>query len=218
MLPVVVSRLVSRPHRLLLATETGAGIELEQDDVAVFDNVGLALLPILAGRLDGQLGAVLLVVVELHDLGHDEALLEVGVDATGGLWRLRADLYGPALDLVLAGREEVGQLKSLVTLHDDLLHLTRRTALLQVRFALVVARHLLELELVGRAERDHHGARVILVHPLLDLGQPLVLALDILHNNTRRMKCIQLNESLNKELLLLLFLVLLTSDSLMLSK
>jgi hypothetical protein len=33
-----------------------------------------------------------LEVVELHDLGHDEALLEVGVDAAGGLGGLGAFL------------------------------------------------------------------------------------------------------------------------------
>ena len=33
-----------------------------------------------------------LEVVELHDLGHDEALLEVGVDAASGLRGLRGFL------------------------------------------------------------------------------------------------------------------------------
>ena len=43
--------------------------------------------------LDGVLAALFLEVVKLHDLRHDEALLEVSVDLPGGLGRLGAFLW-----------------------------------------------------------------------------------------------------------------------------
>lgn len=51
------------------------------------------LLSVLPGGLAGGLGALLLEVLEVHDLGHDEPLLEVRVDAPRRLRRLRAFLY-----------------------------------------------------------------------------------------------------------------------------
>lgn len=92
--------------------------------------------------LDGLFAALDLQIVKLEDFGHDEALFEVRVDATGRLRRLRsflkgrrssvffsvfdqpigtgAYLNGPRLDLVVSGREEVDELQRLVALDDDL--------------------------------------------------------------------------------------------------
>jgi hypothetical protein len=42
--------------------------------------VGLALLPELAGRLDGGLGPVLVEVIVRHDLTANELVLEVGAE------------------------------------------------------------------------------------------------------------------------------------------
>ncbi len=46
-------------------------------------------------NLDGSLGALCAEVLEAHNLGHDEALLHVGVDATGRLRGARALLDRP---------------------------------------------------------------------------------------------------------------------------
>ena len=84
--------------------------------------------------LGGGLRALLFEVVELHDLGHDEALLEVGVDAPGRLRRLGELLDGPGLHLVRARREEVLQSQGLVALHDYLLEAAaKRKCLHEVR-------------------------------------------------------------------------------------
>jgi hypothetical protein len=50
-------------------------------------------------------------------LGHDESLLEVGVDPAGRLGRLCPLEYGPGLHLIRPSREEVLQLQRLVPLH-----------------------------------------------------------------------------------------------------
>jgi hypothetical protein len=50
-------------------------------------------------------------------LGHDESLLEIGVDPAGCLGRLRPLEYGPGLHLIRPSREEVLQLQRLVPLH-----------------------------------------------------------------------------------------------------
>uniref|UniRef100_A0A8W7PR05 Uncharacterized protein n=1 Tax=Anopheles coluzzii TaxID=1518534 RepID=A0A8W7PR05_ANOCL len=82
--------------------QPGAGIKLEEDDVTILDHVVAALLPVLAGGFRGRLAALFLEVGEVHHLRHDEALLEVGVDAAGRLRRLGRLLDRPSLHLLLA--------------------------------------------------------------------------------------------------------------------
>ena len=79
------------------------------------------MLPVAASCLATGLGAVLLELIELHDLGHDEALLEVSVDPPGSLRSLVSPLNGPGLDLIRSSREEIDELKGFVSLQDDLL-------------------------------------------------------------------------------------------------
>ena len=81
---------------LLLLWGVGS-VELEEDDVPILDNVGLALLSISPSCFDRLLGASLLPGRPVHHLGHDEALLEVGVDAPGGLWRRHTTFNDPRL-------------------------------------------------------------------------------------------------------------------------
>mmetsp|Transcript_70889 Transcript_70889/g.224431 ORF Transcript_70889/g.224431 Transcript_70889/m.224431 type:complete len:462 (+) Transcript_70889:311-1696(+) len=150
------------------------GASLEEDDVAIPDHVSLALLLVLAGRLDGVLVPQLLEHVVLHDLGADEAPLEVRVDGARRLGRLEplADL--PALDLVRPGREEVDQLDGGKSGLDDLWERAHKLVVLAVGGALVL-RHVEELLLQGGGEGDHGGALVVLLDPLVDLHQELVL-------------------------------------------
>jgi len=157
--------------------QAGAGVELEEDDVAVLDGVVASLLAVLAGGLGIHLAALRLEVLEVHHLGHDEALLEVGVNAPGGLRCLGALLHGPGLHLIRSGSEEVLQLQALVARHDDLLQhaLALGLRLVGLALQLVLLGHLL---LEGPREGDQQGSRIVLVDPFLDLRQPLVLLPD----------------------------------------
>ena len=74
-------------------------------DVAVLDDVVLALDGELAGGAAFGFGAVFDEVVVLDDFGADEAFLEVGVDDSGGAGSLVALVDGPGADFGLAGGE-----------------------------------------------------------------------------------------------------------------
>ena len=97
-------------------------IELEQHDVAVEARVVFTLLAVQALVFDGLRGAAAVEVFELHDLGADEAALEVSVDDTGSLRSLRAVTDRPALDLIFTGREVVNQVQILVANGDKTDH------------------------------------------------------------------------------------------------
>src|SRR5262249_60132426 len=84
----------------------------EQHDVAVLDDVVLALEAHLAGLLGAKLATGSHIVVEGDGFGADEALLEIGMDAAGGARRLGAGLHGPGTRLLGTGgkkRKEVEQ-------------------------------------------------------------------------------------------------------------
>src|SRR6266545_1608975 len=80
--------------------------EPDVQDVAVLDDVLLPLqaeLPLVPGL---RLAAEGDEVVVVHDLGADEAALEVGVDAPRCARRAISAADGPGAHLVLADREE----------------------------------------------------------------------------------------------------------------
>ena len=77
--------------------------------------------------------------------------------------------------LVFSCCEEVLQLKSLITLHDDLVQDGGALGLLTVSFPLIVRLEVHQFLLEGAGEGDDGGARVVLVDVLLNLWQPLVL-------------------------------------------
>ena len=113
-------------------------VEAEVHDVAVLNDVVLALDGQLASLADSGLRAVLQVVVVLDDFGADKALLEVCVDDAGTLGSLPALLIGPRLYLHLASRDESLEVQQGVGLLDEAVH----AALLQ---ALLLEEHLLVL-------------------------------------------------------------------------
>jgi putative ABC transport system permease protein len=78
----------------------GSDVEADVEDVAVADDEVLALDLQPAGVLHCLFGAVLHEHVVRRDLGADEAALEVGVDAAGGLPCAGAAADGPGADLV----------------------------------------------------------------------------------------------------------------------
>ena len=130
------------------------------------DNVGLALLSVATGGLDSLLGATLLPGGPVHHLGHDETLLEVGVDATGGLWRRCTALDDPRLgklikdgrnietysDFIRTSSEEVFETESLETICDNFVELGGGL-LTHLRLRIVVSIQKVELVL-GRVQNS----------------------------------------------------------------
>src|SRR6185295_11038240 len=80
--------------------------EAEVDDVAVLDDVLLALEPHLAVLLARGHRAARHQVIVADDLGTDEAALDVAVDLAGGELRRRIARDRPGAALVLADGEE----------------------------------------------------------------------------------------------------------------
>ena len=81
-------------------------VKAEVDDVAILHDVVLSLDADEAFFTRCRDAAVGYEVVEVHDLGADEAALEVGVNLARGLRRLGTLDDGPGTALVGAGREE----------------------------------------------------------------------------------------------------------------
>ena len=69
-----------------------------------------ALLPELACRLDGRFTAELVEVGVRHNFSAHELVLEVGVDDTGSLRRLRAFADGPGAHFLRTAREVADEL------------------------------------------------------------------------------------------------------------
>src|SRR3984885_5135688 len=75
-------------------------VELEEENVSVFDDVLFALGAEEAGFFDGLLAAVLEEVGRGVTVGFDETLFEVGVDDAGCARGLGAAADGPGADLL----------------------------------------------------------------------------------------------------------------------
>ncbi len=97
----------------------GYGREAEVDDVAVADRVVLALQADFAVIAAGRERAARDQVVVRHDLGPDEAALDVGVDLARGQLRVRVAGNRPRAALVLADREERDVAEQVVARADD---------------------------------------------------------------------------------------------------
>src|SRR5688500_10585093 len=70
--------------------QTWSNVEQDVEHVAVADLVGLALQTLQAAALGLGMGARDQEVIARYDLGPDEAPLDIGVDAAGSLYYLRA--------------------------------------------------------------------------------------------------------------------------------
>merc|ERR1719205_453506 len=159
---------------LLPSRETGASIELKEDDVPILNNVVLALLAITPGCFHCCFRAVLLKGSKLHDLSHNETLLKVCVDPASCLWSSAASLDRPSFHLILSCCEKVLQLESFVSLDNNLVQNGSALGLLAVCLPLIVRLKVHQLLLEGSGEGDNGGTRIVLVNVLLDLWQPLV--------------------------------------------
>mmetsp|Transcript_1362 Transcript_1362/g.3017 ORF Transcript_1362/g.3017 Transcript_1362/m.3017 type:complete len:358 (-) Transcript_1362:346-1419(-) len=160
--------------RLITSLFLGRGdVELEEDDVAVEDDVRLAFLAVLPLVLALLLGPQLLERVEAHNLGADEPALEVGVNGARCLGRLEPLANAPAFDFVGARGEEVNEVNGAERrLYDLRQHRGHLLVFLELRFAVIWS--VLELALEPAGEGDDLSASVPL-HPLVNLDQPLVL-------------------------------------------
>src|SRR3546814_13028301 len=89
-------------------------VEAKVKDIAVLDDVVLALGAHLAGLLGAGLAAAADEVVVGDGLGADEAALEVGVDDAGGLRRPAVALHGQGARRLRAGGEEGDAVETLI--------------------------------------------------------------------------------------------------------
>lgn len=163
---------------LLGILQTGSGVEFEEDNVTVFDDVVATLLAIFSGSFARSIAALFLEVLEMHDFGHDEAFLEVGVDSAGGLRCFRSPLDGPGLDLIRSSSEEIFKLQRFVAGKNNFIEHRWAFVLLNVSIALILVFKLDKLVLPSTGKRDNRSAGIVLVNPFLDLDQPLVLLAD----------------------------------------
>src|SRR5262249_16920743 len=89
------------------------------DDVAVYDDVLLALEPELAGIARAGFAAERDVILGRDHLGADEAALEIGVNDAGGLWRPRAARHRPGVRLPGTGSEERDEVEQRIARADQ---------------------------------------------------------------------------------------------------
>ena len=80
-------------------------IEAEVDDITVLDNIVLSFYPGISQFLCLYIISGFHQFVELGDLGPDESLFKIGMDLACGLGGLRAPLYLPCAEFLLACRE-----------------------------------------------------------------------------------------------------------------
>lgn len=164
---------------LLGILQSSSRIELEEDDVTILHSVISSLLPILASRFSVRLGTLLLEVLKVHHLRHDETLLKIRVNAACRLRCFRALLDGPGFHFVRTGSEEVLQLQRLVTGQDDLLQVGGRFVVFGVFLSQRIVLKICPVVLKDAREGNDGRTGIVLVHPVLDLGQPLVLLADV---------------------------------------
>src|SRR5258707_6117503 len=86
--------------------DSDSDVEADVEHVAVFDDVGLALEPLLAPARDLGVRAELDEVVPADHLAADEAACDVRADRRGGIDRRLAAAKRPRPRLLLASGEE----------------------------------------------------------------------------------------------------------------
>lgn len=153
---------------------------LDEQDITVLDDVFLTLGHDLAGSLH------LVLVTELTQDrvvvrdSLDESLLKVGVNDTSGGGRLNILANGPLANLILTSGEEAGQVEGSTHGGNDLRQTRLGAQLLALLESEVIILHesqaLLELSRNGK----NGGASGVLLDPLEDLGEVLVLLADVI--------------------------------------
>lgn len=151
---------------------------LDQENVSIFHHVFLALGHHLALGLDLGLVTELLQGIEVVHNRLDKSLLKVSVNDTGSLGRLGAVANRPLPHFVSSGREKAAQLQCLTHLGNELgndgVSADRLLLLLGLLLRLKAGQSLL----VRNGDRDDGVALGMLLDPLGNLGEMLVLLAD----------------------------------------
>src|SRR5262249_223240 len=133
-------------------------IEAEIDDVAVGDDVLLALEAELPGLADLGFGLEREQVLDAHHLGADEAALDVRVNLPGRAVGVRALLYRPGAALVGAGGEEADEVQQRERGADEAVAGGLGEAERADELLLLVGRHVRDVLLDLRREDDEPEA------------------------------------------------------------
>lgn len=160
----------------LVLSSTG----LNEHDIAVLDDVVLALGHNLTSSLDAVLITVLTERgVVVHD-SLDEGLLEVGVNDTGSSGSLNTLADGPLANLVLTSGEEATEVHGLTHGGDDLgqTGLGAQGLALSLSGRIIVHQGQTLLKLSRDGKNGVTGG--VGLDPLKDLGEVLVLLADVI--------------------------------------
>ena len=155
------------------------GTGLDEQDITVLNNVVLALCHDLALRLHTGLITLLLQhIVVVHD-SLNEGLLKVAVNDTSSLRCLGAVAKGPLPNLVRASGEEGAEVECLAHGGDDLGQGRLGAELLALLISLSIGLKACQALLEADGDWDDGVASRVLLYPLGDLGQVLVLLTDV---------------------------------------
>src|SRR5207244_3403817 len=94
--------------------------EANVQDVAILDDIVLALQTEEAFRARIRHGAGGHQIVVRDHLGPDEAAFQIGMNLAGRLRRLGPPTYRPGAYLIFTSRQEADQVQQLITSPDDL--------------------------------------------------------------------------------------------------
>lgn len=152
---------------------------LDQKDVTIVNHVVLALGLNLSLRLNLSLAPEFLELIKVVDDGLDEGLLEITVDDTGGLRRLGAVADSPLADLVGSGGEEAAEVEDLAHSGDNLGEGGLDAERLQLSLDLLLGLEASETLLEADGQRQNWVSSGVLLQPLCDLAEMLVLLADV---------------------------------------
>lgn len=152
---------------------------LDEHDISILHHIVLALGHDLTSRLNSSLIAILPQGVVVVHNGLDEGLLKVSVNDTSSRGGLDALADSPLADLVRTGGEEAGQVQCLTHGCDDLGQAGLGAQLLALLGGGGVVAHQGQTLLELRRDGQNRGAAGVLLDPLEQLGQVLVLLADV---------------------------------------
>ena len=156
-----------------------SGTGLDEQDIAILDDVILALGHDLTSSLNGSFVAELTQGVVVVGNGLDEGLLEVGVDNTGGGRSLDTLTDSPLTDLISTSSKETGQVKGSTHGGDGLGQTGLGTQLLALLSSGSVIAHQSETLLEACGDGQNGAARGVGLAPLEQTGKVLVLLADV---------------------------------------
>lgn len=153
---------------------------LDEDDVAVLNNVVLALGHDLSLGLDLGFRLQLLEEVEVVYNALNEGLLKVTVDDTGSLRSLGTVTNSPLTDLVSTSGEETAKVEGLAHGNNGLGQSRLATNLLALLLDLSIGLEARKTLLEGNGDGKNRLSGRVGLDPLNDLGQVLVLLAEVI--------------------------------------